>query len=285
MDFIKKGGKLNIPTFDRSSRCSTQAWVQKLDTYFKLNPMTESEAIIFTTLHMEGEAHEWWYHGLVTLGHNHITSYLKFTKRLMERFDRRDSKLHFRDLTQLKQTGSIEAFITEFQRKAVVVSDILEHRLVMLFTEALIEPLRGWVKVFKSHTLQEAIVHTRDMGDSTLKPKTFTKPFVPQGDKDQKNPQREWKGKPKLDDDTRRELMRKKLCFSCRDPWVPGHRCMGKGHIHYIEVESGSQEEDEDIEAQAYNDSEDETTRELKQQPKKPQISTVGTTQGGDKTS
>jgi hypothetical protein len=42
MDFIKKVGKLNIPTFDGSSRCSAQAWVQKLDTYFKLKSMTES---------------------------------------------------------------------------------------------------------------------------------------------------------------------------------------------------------------------------------------------------
>jgi hypothetical protein len=146
----------------------------------------------------------------------------------MERFDRRDPELHFRHLTELRQTGSIEAFISKFQRKAVAVSDISEHRLVMLFTEALIEPLRGWLKAFKPHTLQEAIVCTRDMGDSTLKPKTFTKPFVPQRGKDQRNLQRELKGKPKLDDDTRRELMRKKLCFSCRDPWVLGHRCMGK---------------------------------------------------------
>jgi hypothetical protein len=30
--------------------------------------------------------------------------------------------------------------------------------------------------------------------------------------------------------------MRKKLCFTYKDPWVPGHRCMGKGEIHYIEV-------------------------------------------------
>jgi hypothetical protein len=49
-------------------------------------------------------------------------------------------------------------------------------------------------------------------------------------------------GKPKLDDDMTQELMRKKLCFSCRDPWVPGHRCLGKGQLHYIEVESGSEE-------------------------------------------
>jgi hypothetical protein len=270
MDFMKKVGKLNIPTFDGSSRCLAQAWVQKLDTYLKLNPMTELKAINFATLHLEGEAHKWWYNGLVTLGHNHITSYLEFTERLMERFDRRDPKLHSMDLTQLRQIGSVEAFITEFQRNAVAVSDISEHRLVMLFTKALTKPLRGWVKAFKPHTLQEAIVRTRDMGDSTMKPKIFTKPFVPQRDKDQKNPQREWKGKPKLDDDMRQELMRKKLCFSCRNRCVPGHRCMGKGQIHYIEVESGSEEEDEDIGAHADNDSEDETTHEPKQQPKKP---------------
>jgi hypothetical protein len=234
--------------------------------------MTEAEAISFTTLHLEGEAHEWWYHGLVTLGHDHITSYREFTERLMDRFDRRDPKTHFRDLAQLRQTGTAEAFLLEFQRVAVAVTDISEPRLVMLFTEGLTEPLRGWVKAYRAHSLQDVVQCTRDLVDLVPKTKPFTKPFVPQRDKDQKNPPREWKGKPKLDDDTRRELMRKKLCFSCRDPWVPGHRCMGKGHIHYIEVESGSEEEDEDIQAPTDSDSKTETTHELEQQPKKPQI-------------
>jgi hypothetical protein len=191
--------------------------------------MTEAEAISFATLHLEGEAHEWWYHGLVTLGHDHITSYKEFTERLMDRFDRRDPEIHFRDLAQLRQTGTAEAFIAEFQRVAVTVTDISEPRLVMLFTEGLTEPLRGWVKAYRPHSLQDAVRRTRDLADSVPRTKPFTKLFVPQRDKDQKNPLREWKGKPKLDDDTRRELMRKKLCFSCRDPWVPGHRCMGKG--------------------------------------------------------
>jgi hypothetical protein len=34
--------------------------------------------------------------------------------------------------------------------------------------------------------------------------------------------------------------MRKKIFFNCRNPWVPGHRCMGKGEIHYIEVATDS---------------------------------------------
>jgi hypothetical protein len=270
IDFIRKVDKLTIRSFDGSSKCSARAWVQKLDTYYKLNQMTESEAINFATIHLEGEAHEWWYHGLVTLGHNRITSYREFTKRLMDRFDRRDPKIHFRDLAQLRQTGTAKAFISEFQRVAVVVTDISEPRLVMLFTKGLIEPLRGWVKAYRPHNLQDAIRRTGDLADSVPK----TKPFVPQRDKDRKNLLREWKGKPKLDNDTRWDLMRKKICFSCKDPWVPRHRCLGKRQIHYIEVESGSEEEDEDIQAPTDSDSETETTHEPEQQPNKPQIPT-----------
>jgi hypothetical protein len=131
--------------------------------------MTEAEAISFATLHLEGEAHEWWYHGLVTLGHNHITSYREFTERLMDRFDRRDPEIHFRDLAQLRQTGTAEAFVSEFQRVAVAVTDISEPRLVMLFIEGLTEPLRGWVKAYRPHSLQDAIRCTRDLADSVQK--------------------------------------------------------------------------------------------------------------------
>jgi hypothetical protein len=117
--------------------------VQKLDTYFQLNPMAETDAIKLATLHLEGEADDWWYHGMSTLGHAHIVTYAEFTGRLVHRFERRDPKLFFRDLAQLKQTGSAEAFISDFQRISVMVTDISEARLVMLFTEGLTEPLRG----------------------------------------------------------------------------------------------------------------------------------------------
>ena len=53
-------------------------------------------------------------HGLVTSGHKTITSYNDFTQKLMERFDKRDPEIHFRELAQLKQIDSAEAFISEF---------------------------------------------------------------------------------------------------------------------------------------------------------------------------
>jgi hypothetical protein len=102
--------------------------------------------------------------------------------------------------------------------------------------------LIGWVKGYRPPTLQDAILRTLDLADSVPKTKTFSKPFVPQRDRDKKPFQREWKGKEKLDDENRQEIMRKKLCFSCRYPWVLGHRCMGKGEIHYIEVAANNVE-------------------------------------------
>ena len=78
--------------------------------------MTEIDAIKLDILHLDEEAREWWYHGLVTLGHNTITSYLDFTQRLIEGFDQNDPEVHFREPAQLKKIGSADAFISEFQR-------------------------------------------------------------------------------------------------------------------------------------------------------------------------
>ena len=83
------------------------------------------------------------------LGHNTINSYNDFTQRLMERFDKRVPKIHFRELAQLKQTSNVEAFISEFQRVSITVMDVSESMLVMLFIETLTKPLRGWVKAYQ----------------------------------------------------------------------------------------------------------------------------------------
>jgi hypothetical protein len=102
------------------------------------------------------------------------------------------------------------------------------------------------------------------------KTKTFSKPFVPQRDQDRKPFQREWKGKEKLDDETRRELLRKKLFFSCRDPWVPGHRCMGKGEINYIEVAADNVDSEEEEQDNGSTSSEEDSALAEEQPPRRP---------------
>ena len=67
--------KLTMPTFDGSGKMTTQAWIHKLDTFLALRPMTKIEAIKYATLHLEGAAHNFWYHGMVTLQHNQVIEY------------------------------------------------------------------------------------------------------------------------------------------------------------------------------------------------------------------
>lgn len=80
-------GKMFFSTYDGTTKCTTRAWVEKMDTYFHLNRMTKVEAIKMATLNLEGEAHDWWFHGLSTTGHANVTSYEDFTRRVVERFD------------------------------------------------------------------------------------------------------------------------------------------------------------------------------------------------------
>jgi hypothetical protein len=115
---------------------------------------------------------------LTTLGHNWITTYKEFTQRLMDRFDQGDPELHFRELTQLRQTGSPEIYIEEFQRIAVMVLDVSQERLMMLFIEGLMEPLKFWVKAFNPTNLHEALCRTRDLMGSAAKTKFSPRPPI-----------------------------------------------------------------------------------------------------------
>ena len=72
--------------------------------------MTEEVAIKFAILHLRGSAHKWWHYGKNSLGHKKITTYGKFTQRLMNRFDQRDPEWYFQELTHLKQSGSLDKF-------------------------------------------------------------------------------------------------------------------------------------------------------------------------------
>ena len=51
--------KVTLPYFDGTSNCSAGSWIQKMDTYFQLNPMEERDAIKLEALNIDGEAIEW----------------------------------------------------------------------------------------------------------------------------------------------------------------------------------------------------------------------------------
>ena len=64
--------------------------------------------------------------------------------------------------------------------------------------------------------------------------------------------------------------MRKKLCFSSRDPSVLGHRCMDKGEIHYIEVAEDSVDSEEEEKDNGSTSLEEESTPVEEKPPRRP---------------
>ena len=77
------------------------------------------------------------------------------------------------------------------------------------------------------------------MAASSSKTQAVTPTPSTQEDKDKEPIQK----KPPFDEDSRQELRRKKLCFTCKEPWHPGHCFLKKGKIHYIEVMPDDDEE------------------------------------------
>jgi len=183
-DLRRKIKKVNLSPFDGYGVITAQSWVLKVDTYVQLNPMSKEEAIKFATLHLEGVAHEWWYHGLVTLRHNQVTSYIKFIEKLIDHFDGKDPKLNFKDLAQVKQISIVDNYVTEFQRLSILVTNISERCQIVLFMDGLREPLRGWTKGFNPCTLNKAIKKVCDMATSSSKTQAVTQIPSPQEDKD-----------------------------------------------------------------------------------------------------
>lgn len=92
---------------------------------------------------LEGENHDWWFHGMATLGHSAVTAHAEFTQRLIEQFDWRDPEEYFVELTKLKHTGSPNTYIFEFLRLSVMVPNLSSARMIYMFIDGLAEPFRG----------------------------------------------------------------------------------------------------------------------------------------------
>ena len=82
-------GRFSLPTFDGSAKDSAKSWVKKLDTYFQLHQVSEEEALRVATLHLQGKAYAWCLFESSSLKGRNISSYARFTRRLVERFDER----------------------------------------------------------------------------------------------------------------------------------------------------------------------------------------------------
>ena len=125
--------------------------------------MVEEDALKMAILHLEGDANEWWFHGLKNLGHDQVNTYGEFIDKVLEIFEKKDSKLSFKELAQLKQVGTPTDYMMEFQKLLVKVANVYMGMLVFLFTNGFSEPLKCLVKSHNPTTLKDAMSLTIDL--------------------------------------------------------------------------------------------------------------------------
>ena len=134
-----------------------------------------------------------------------------------------------------------------------MVPDLSATRMIYMFVEGLVEPLRGLVRSTRPATLQDAISKTLDLQDvlpRTQTPYPQRQTFQSKGKDVRIPPPKGNPGRAQIDDDARRELKKKRLCFTFQEPWASGHRCAA-GKAHFIEVFSesnGEEDEEDDVE-------------------------------------
>ena len=119
-----------------------------------------------------------------------------------------------------------------------MVPNMSEKRIVYLFLDGLEDSVKGLVKAFSPSTLQEAIKRSLYL-ETCIPMKPSTNQKLPNLWQHKENFQKKSfpalppknvinVAKKKVDEETKSELRRKKLCFTCREPWVLGHRYLGK---------------------------------------------------------
>ena len=86
--------------------------------------MVEEDALKMAILHFDGNANEWWFDVLKTLGHYQVKTYGEFVNKVLERFEKKVPELSFKELAQLKQVGTPIEYMLEFQTLSVKVANI-----------------------------------------------------------------------------------------------------------------------------------------------------------------
>lgn len=112
--------KVAIPTFNGSGEMSAHQRLQKLNTFFLLNPMTEV-------------AYDWWTHGRISLGHKDVKSSEEFSQKLMNRFDEKDTEWYLQELTHLKQTRTLNEYVKQFQEISFMIPNLSQKRLTHVY--------------------------------------------------------------------------------------------------------------------------------------------------------
>ena len=216
--------KLDIPRFDGRDPLG---WIFKINQLFQYQNTPEEERITVASLYLNGAALSW-YQWMFSNGF--ITSWQGFLQALESRFAPTFYDNPKGALFKLVQRGSVNNYLTEFEKLANRVVGLPPPFLLSFFISGLNPELRCEVLALQLIFLLQATALVKLQEDKLCdKRSSFQRPFQPSPSSSSTslNP----KSKPPYVQRTPEDMAfrrEKGLCYNCDDKWSPNHRCKGR---------------------------------------------------------
>jgi hypothetical protein len=229
--------RVDVTKFDGSD---PTGWVTQMEHYFSLYNITDDLAKLrYGVLHIDQERWQWW-QWRKTSRQGYI-AWTQFVAELYERFDTDTS--HLGRLTKLKQSGTVEDFISAFERLAFRTEGMTDAFFRECFISGLKEEIRAHVLMARPTTWVEATKKAKEaqqiVSSQNRKPSFFLRP-KPVNPTTPSAPL-------KIQKLTRAEMVEcqlKGLCYNCDEKYFPGHKC--KEQKLFMAISEDIQEDDDD---------------------------------------
>lgn len=216
--------KMDFPRFEGTD---VRIWLDGCEAYFSLYDIPEAFKVTSATLHMSGNAANW-YHAY-KLSH-HWPSWSEFRTAVTAEFDCNVHRNKMKELMLLKQSGSVTEYQREFSqlvyRLLLYEQSVSDTFLVTRFLMGLKEEIRGAVEIQLPNIVSEAaayaVIQEEVVGRNKYgRPNTGRTMVSKYGNKINSVPSGElWKARQL------KEFRRVNgLCYSCGEKYVPGHIC------------------------------------------------------------
>nr|XP_012568866.2 uncharacterized protein LOC105851738 [Cicer arietinum] len=276
----EKWQKLEIPIFAGEDAFG---WTHRLERYFLLKEVTEEEKMQATVMALEGKALSW-YHWWEKCNPN--PNWEGFKIAVVRRFQPSMVQNPFEQLLSLKQTGTVDEYVENFEKYVGAMRTIDQEFVRGIFLNGLKQELQAEVKLYELNSLSEMIQKvilieqknmlvnmkngysyaSRTNGNSRSMPYSKTITLESKLSSDQKSSTMSGTGQSQSVESVKnrggefkhltsaevREKREKGLCFRCDEPYNREHRCKNKQFKMIImeeEEEEGVEEGEEHLQS------------------------------------
>ncbi|KAK9053619.1 hypothetical protein SSX86_024693 [Deinandra increscens subsp. villosa] len=212
-----KPPKITLPLFDGSNPLD---WIFQAENYFTYYQIPVAQRLSLAVFYFTKDALSWYKH----LAHNNLLGTWPDFKRALElRFGPSSYENHQSTLFKLRQTTTVTAYQTDFERLANRVIGLSPETLKNCFISGLKSDIQNELAILHPHTLHQTYGLARLIED-----KLHAGILAPTVEPSTPAPPPSQPASLPLKRLTQAEMQAKKaagICFHCDDKFQPGHPC------------------------------------------------------------